>query len=215
MSCVRIALLLLAGLVLPACGLAESIAEGFVDDEEVVLEHRLDRSGTIVRTASGTEIEAIPAQLYAGDAAIDAYGTCVFGFAIEPSLQPSNTEIDRVTLRIWLEPGEGAPADLGPLIVSHLPAHPDELLATGMVPLPPGNDVGTLTGPYAAGWRDVDVTLAFLQDWNAGRSISVFAVRCTSPTNGDAQADTVTFDGTDGSGSPARTQLILRFSLDL
>lgn len=211
----RAVLLLAAALPLTACGLAESIGENFVDDEDVVLTHRLDRSGTVLRMADGTEIEAVPAQLYVGDAAVDAYGTCVFGFAIDPSLQPNNSEIDRATLRIWVEPDQGAPDTLGPLIVSHLPGHPDELLATGQVPNPPGTDAGSLPVPAAAGWLEINVTGAFLQDWNAGRSITAFAVRLTTPTNGDAQADTLTFDGTAAGGQTMTTQLVVRFSLSL
>ncbi len=211
----RVLLPLLALGLLGGCGLAESIGESFVDDELVTLQHRLDRSGTVVCTADGTELEALPAVLYVGDAAVDAHGVCVFGFAIDPSLQPSNTEIDRATLRIWMAPESGAPESLGPLVVSHLVGHPDALLATGQLPHPLEGEVGTLTSPFAAGWRDVDVTSAFLQDWNAGRSISAFAVRLSTATNGDGQADTLTFDGTDGSGQTVTTHLILRFSLDL
>ena len=211
----RLTLLLALCLPVAACGLAESIGENFVDDENVVLPHRLDRSGTILRTADGTELEALPGQLYVGDAVVDAYGTCVFGFAIDPSLQPGNSEINQATLRIWVEPDQGDPDSLGALIVSHLPGHPDQLLATGMVPDPPGNDLGSLPGPFVAGWREIDVTAAFLQDWNAGGSITAFAVRLTTPTNGDAQADTLTFDGTDGDGQTATTHLVVRFSLSL
>ena len=209
------ALLLGSSLVLGGCGLAESIGEGFVDDQFVTIPHRLDRSGTLVRMADGTELQALPGTLYAGDSAVDAHGLCVFGFSIDPSLQPSNAELDTVILRIWVEPDTGNPDTLGPLLVSHLPGHPDQLLATGQVPHPPGDDVGSVPGPLTVGWRDVNVTTAFLEDWNAGRSISAFAIRFTSATNGDAQADTVAFDGVDGDGKTATTILILRFSLSL
>ena len=208
--CLVLCLAPLAG----GCGLAESIAEGYAGTQSISIQARADRSGTLQRTTGGADLSATPLVYRAGDTATGTVELCVFGFPIDASLQPGNTEIDRATLWVWVEPGSGVPEDLGPLVVSHLATHPDAPLAVGQVPDPPGSDAGTVVDVTTSGWRLIDVTAQLLQDWDAGRPISAFAVRLDLPTNGDLQADTVGLQGSND-GSAMLAQLVIDFSVAL
>lgn len=210
--CHLVALLLVAPLALAGCGLAESVAGNFVDDEDVVLAVNPGRSGTVTRQTDGTDVQAQPALFLGGDTPADDFRVCVLGFSIDPSLQPDKSRIARATLRIWVDTGAGDPAPLAPLVVSHLPGHPDALLAEGLVPHPVGTDIGTVAEVSTPGWRAIDVTPFFLSDWNAGRRISAFALRLSVMTDGDGASDDVAFESP---GAGARAELVLRFTLDL
>lgn len=210
--------LCLVGLVaLPAsgCGLAESIAENFIDDESVTIFARADRSGAILRAPDGTDIEAQPNLLYTGDAVGGAYVLCVLNIPLDPGVEPDQAEIDGGQLRFWVEPQTGDATELGPIIVSHLPDHPDQGLGVGQVPHPPGNDIATIDDVSSIGWRTIDAGPQLVQDWNAGRTASVYVIRMQIPSNDDAQADTLALESVDENDNPLRPHAILRFSLDL
>ena len=183
-----------------------------MDDQNVTLSLRGDRSGTVIRDAAGADVDVQPANFVAGDTDANETSFCVLGFAIDRSRQPDKTELDRVVLRVWIEPGAGDATPLAPLLLSHLPGHADAPLAAGMVPNPPGNDVATIDDVSAVGWRDIDVTTPFLDDWNGGRLISAFALRVATSTDGNGQADTVRLEDATGQ---TRAELVLTFSLDL
>lgn len=202
----------IASLVLGGCGLAESIAEGFVDDQNITLPLRTDRSGTVIRDNTGADVEVRPSTFVAGDTDADDTAFGVLGFAIDRSRQPDKTELDRIVLRVWVEPAAGDAAPMGPLVVSHLPAHPDAPLATGVVPNPPGSDITVIEDVTAVGWREVDVTSFFKQDWEGGRLLSAFSLRLVTGTDNDGQEDTVLLED---STAQARAELVLTFSLSL
>jgi hypothetical protein len=201
-------------LALGGCGLAQSIAQGYAGTQSVTIEARVDRTGTILRSPDGSDLEVQPGATWAGDTAVGAWGLCVFGFPIDASRQPSHTRLERATLWVWVEPTSGAPQDLAPLVVSHLPGQPDAPLAPGQVPDPPGEEVATVEDVVTAGWRRVEVTPYLLQDWNGGRTLSAFAVRLSAATNGDGQSDTVTLQGSND-GSATLALLVLDFTVDV
>ncbi len=205
--------LVMAALLHASCGVAESIAEKFVDDETVTVEVRPDRSGTIFRTADGTDTEVQVDSYSAGDRLTGQHAICLLAFPLGEGTQlPNNTEIDSVTLQVFVGPGSGDPAALAPLRISHLPSHPDVLLTPGIVPDPPGNDFTEMTGVETPGWRSFDVTAQFLSDFQGGKTISAFVVRLDVPNNGDLVNDTVTlFD----SATSGRARIVVRLSLDL
>lgn len=206
------AALLLAALAC-GCGVAESIAENFVDDEQVVVDARRDRSATFVRTASGEDIEVQPDAYFAGDDAFGRQAICLIAFPLGEGTQlPSNTEIDSVRLEVYVGTTSGMPADLGPLVLSHLPAHPDAVPTPGIVPQPPGDDIRTDASPGTDGWRTFDITERFLQDFNGGKTISAYVLRLEQVSNGDLGSDRLTFvDPSDG----ARARIVVDLSLDL
>lgn len=207
-SCIALVALLLAG-----CGVAESIAERFVDDEEVVVEVRGDRSATIVRTSGGTDVEVTIDTYAAGDDALGRQVLCLLGFPLGEGTQlPQNSEIDSVFLHVYVGTQSGAPDDLGTLILSHVPGHPDVIPTPGLVPQPPGDDIESDPAPGNDGWRSFDITQRFLQDFEGGRTISAYVLRLEQPTNGDLTADRLRFvDPSSG----ARARLVVRLSLDL
>ena len=205
----------LAALLLGGCGLAESVAEKFVDDQDVTIYQRLDRSGTLIRAEDGSDVEVQLATFFAGDTIADDQAITVLGFPMDHTQQPDKSALDRVILKIWVEPEAGDATELGLGIVAHLPGHPDAPLTTGIVPDPAGNDVTTLSNDGAAGWRSIDVTARVVPEWNAGRAVTAFSFRLTTPTDGDAQRDSVLTEGDDGEGSALRAHLVLTFSVDL
>ncbi|MGE0192500.1 MAG: hypothetical protein AB7T63_10725 [Planctomycetota bacterium] len=208
--------LLPAALALSSCGLVESIAEDFVDDQDVTLFAASGLSGSVVRTTGGTDVSAQPDVLAAGDLVAGTQVLGVIAIRIDGTQQPDKTSLDSIRLRFWVEVSSGDPAPLGPLVVSHLPDHPDLPLAVGQVPHPPGNDIATITDVTTSGWREVNVTSAFLSDWNSDDTVSAFAVRLATPTDGDATADVIALQGDDdGSGNPAVPHVILHFGVDL
>lgn len=211
----RTAILLATLLVGSACGLAERAAERFIDDEQVTLLLRHDRSGTLVRNAQGVDVEVYPAEYFTGDTVTNGQALAVLVFSIDASLQPRRVELDRVTLRLPVSTRAGMPNDLAPLTISHLPDHPSSVLAPGLVPNPPGNDLAIVADVAVGGWREIDVTAAFQGDWQADRPHSAYAVRLETPTNGDLQADQLRLlEQLEGGGS-LEPHLILEFSVDL
>lgn len=213
----RFALLVLlpAALALSSCGLAESIAEDFVDNQDVTLFAATGLSGSVVRTTGGSDVSAQPDVLAAGDLVAGTQVIGVVVIRIDGTQQPDKTSLDSIRLRFWVEVSSGSPGPLGPIVVSHLPDHPDLPLAVGQVPHPPGNDVATINDVTTSGWREVNVTSAFLSDWNSDDQVSAFAIRLATPTDGDATADLLALSGNDGNGDPAVPHVILHFSVDL
>jgi len=217
-SCFRATGRLLFGLalcgLLTSCGLAESVVEGFVDDQDVTVQANMSLSGTLVRDAGGTDLLAVGGVLHPGDTLTNERALAVLAFSIAPSLQPSRTRLETVRLRFWVEPRSGDVTPLGPILVSRLPSHPEAPLAVGQVPEPPGNDIVTIADTTTSGWREVDVTSHFLADWNQGKTISAYAVRFTSASDGGLDADDVDLDP-DVGGQVQRAHLVLHFGVDL
>ncbi len=210
---VTLAVVLCLALPLAACGVAESIAENFVDDEEVVVQVRTDRCATFVRTADGTDVEMQLDTYAAGDDVLGRQALCLLGFALGEGTQlPRNTEIDSVRLEVYVATTSGSPADLGPLVLSHLPGHPDALPTLGSVPQPPGDTIATDANPGTDGWRAFDITQRFLQDFQGGATLSSWVLRLDQVSNGDLVTDGLSFvDPATGD----RARLIVRLSLDL
>ena len=208
-------LLLPATLALSSCGLVESIVEDYVDNQDVTLFAATGLSGSITRTTGGTDVAAQPDVLAAGDLVAGTQVLGVIAIRIDGTQQPDKTSLDSIRLRFWVEVSSGDPGPLGPIVVSHLPDHPDLPLAVGQVPHPPGNDIATIDDVSTSGWREVNVTSAFLSDWNSDDKVSAFAVRLATPTDGDATADVIALEGNDGNGDPAVPHVILHFGVDL
>ena len=205
----------LLALGLGSCGLAEAIADDFVDDQDVTLFALAGSSGSVVRTTGGTDLAAQPDVLAAGDAAGDTQVIAVFVFRIDGSLQPDTTSLDTIRLRFWLDVQAGDPAPLGPLVLSRLPTHPDAPLTVGQVPHPPGDDLQVVTDVTTPGWRELDITNAFKADWYGGRTVTAYALRLATPTDSDATPDLLTLEGVDGGGQPLRPHVVLHFTVDL
>ncbi len=179
----------------------------------MTVEARPDRSGTLLRTSGGTDSDVRPDTYFAGDRLTGQHAVCVLGFPLGEGTQlPSNTEIDSVTLHVYVGVSGGDPSEMAPLVLSHLPGHPDAILTPGLVPHPPGDDIGNLDDVTNPGWRTFDVTAAFLQDFNAGRTISAFALRLANPNDGDLEDDVLSLH--DGSET-GRARIVVRLSLDL
>ena len=176
---------------LTACGFAEGIVEGFIDDQDVEVLVNGALSGTLVRQDDGTDVAVENWQLRPGSRASGDQALAVLAFNIDASLQPPNTRLESIRLQVWVEPGQGDVQTLGPLVVSRLPDHPLEALATGQVPNPPGTDITTITNTSSSGWRQVDVTNHFMADWNAGKQITAYALRFATPTISDGQTNDV------------------------
>ena len=206
-------LALLVGALCTGCGVAESIAEKFVDDEQVVVEARADRSATYVRTADGTDVEVQIDTYVGGDDPLGRQAICLLGFPLGEGTQlPRNTEIDSVRLEVYVGTTSGAPAELGPLVLSHLPSHPDALPTLGLVPQPPGDDIASDAAPGTDGWRGFDITQRFLQDFQGGKTISAYVLRLAQVGNADLTSDRLTFvEPTTG----ARARIVVQLSLDL
>lgn len=205
-------LLLAAALACGGCGLAESIAGNFVDDEDVVLPVNATLSGTVIRDTGGTDLLVENGSFTGGDTLTDDFCVCVCAFSIDASQQPGNTKIKRAVLRIYIETDGGDPAPLAPLVASHLPNHPNQPLTPGVVPHPVGNDLAVLGDVTTPGWREIDVTHSLLADWNAGRPISAYALRLDVMTDGDGVQDAIALEAPGGGG---RAELVLTFGLDL
>lgn len=209
----RLVLLALLCLPLAACGVAESIAERFVDDEEVSVDARPDRSASFVRLPDGTDTEVLPDTYLAGDDAAGRHVITLLGFPLGQGTQlPANTEIDNATLHVYVGVDGGTPDELAPMILSHLPSHPDVVPTPGLVPDPPGADLGQLTAPIQPGWHTFDVTQQLIEDLTGGKTISAYVLRLAQESDGDLVADRyVLVEPATG----ARARLVVRLSLDL
>jgi hypothetical protein len=209
---------ILGGLALLAaltgCGVAESIAEGFIDDQDAEIPTGSGLFGTLIRQSDGTDVALDRNVLLPGDRGSGDQALGVVAFTIDPSLQPDKSKLEWTLLRVWVEPGEGDVSSYGPIIVSHIPGGSDDLLAAGQVPNPPGVDIGYIEDVTTAGWRDVDVSQAFREDWDTSRSISAFVIRFTTPSDDDEADDYVDLDAEVG-GEVKRAHLILHFGVNL
>lgn len=206
------ALLISLCLGLAACGIAESIAQDIVGDQDVTLPIDTTRSGTLTRQADGTHLLAEADLFRAGDTILGTTQFSVLVINIDRSRQPDRTSLDRAVLRVRVEPDAGDGAALGPLVLAHLDAHPATPIAVADVPDPPGNQLTTIDTVGEARWIEIDVTPAFRQDWDADRAVSAFSLRLATATNGDGQADLLRFESDDGQ---LRAEIRLTFSVDL
>ena len=209
----RFGALVLGTLLLGSCGVAESVVEGFVDDQDYELYAGTASIATIERTAEGIDVGLEQGLLRPGDTAADLQALGVVGFPFDRDLQPDKTRLEWIRLRFWLEPGVGSVGTLGPLIVSHVP-DAEGLLDGGPLPNPPGNDVATIEDVSSSGWREVDVSAEFLADWHADRPLSAFVLRFATPTDDEGDADDVDlFPEVDG--EVKRAHLVLHFGVNL
>jgi len=204
-------------LLLASCGYAEGLAEDvageFIDDQDYELYAGTGSIATLARNADGVDVALLQGALRAGDTADDLQALGVVGFAFDRSFQPDNTRLEGIRLRFWFEPGDGDTSRLGPLVISHVPVE-EELLDPTLVPDPPGDDVAAVLNVSSSGWREVDVTNAFMSDWNAGRRLAVFVFRFGTPTDGEGDDDDVDlFPEVDG--VVRRAHLVLHFGVNL
>ena len=200
-------------LLLASCGIAESVVESFVDDQDYELYAGTGSIGTLVRQVDGTDVSLQQGVLRPGDTAGDRAALGVVGFAFDRDLQPDKTRLEWIRLKVWVEPGVGDVTALGPLIVSHLP-NAESVLGTGLVPDPPGEDVATIQDVSWAGWREIDVSEEFLAAWNADRRLAAFVIRFATPTDGEDDDDDLDlFPEVDG--EERRAHLVLHFGVDL
>ena len=201
-------------LSLSACGLAESIIEGRIDDRDVEIQAGSGQLGTIVRAVDGSVTTVEQGVLRPGDRAGDVQAIGVVAFGIDPSLEPDKAKLEKVWMRVWVGLGEGDASTFGPLILSHLPDVTEETLTTGSLPYPPGVDFLTIEDGVTPGMRELDVSPAFIADWNAGRNLSVYAFRFTTASDGDPSDDDVDLDP-EVAGEVMRIRVILHFGVDL
>ena len=80
--------------------------------------------------------------------------------------------------------------------------------------VPIATRIGSLPNTTSAGWRSVDVTNHFMADWNAGKPVSVYAVRFATPTSGDGQDHDVDL-APNQEGQIPWARLVLQWGVDL
>jgi hypothetical protein len=200
-------------LLAASCGLAESVVEDFVDDQDYELFASEGSIGTLTREVSGIDVGLRQGVLRPGDTAAGHQALGVLGFGFDRDLQPDKTRLEWIRLRFWIQTGSGDVSGLGPLVVSHIP-NADSVLGTGLVPDPPGDDVATISDVTSVGWREVDVSQEFLAAWNANRQLAAFVIRFATPTDGEDDDDDVDlFPEVDG--VVRRAHLVLHFGVDL
>lgn len=201
-----VAILVLAGVALAACGGSSGAAWETFDRTYASV---AARDGYMSETGFGLP----EARTFAGDIDGLLAGDGIAAvYCFETGGISDNAIVESAVLRVYQEELEGAPyPSLGHVVVDHI-----QIGASVDVDDYDGgtitSNIGTLSTTAALEWKTADVTAAVQNDVSANRLYSEFRIRFTLDSNGNGDNDMmIANDGEDSQGSGRIPQLVVRY----